>query len=114
VLEASASVYFAGDTDLFAAMSKLGPVDAALLPVAGWGPKLGPGHLDPARAAEALRLLRPKVAVPIHWGTFRTPFADHAGDGPAREFARLAGMLAPGVDVRVLSIGETLTLEAVT
>ncbi|MGN6430273.1 MAG: MBL fold metallo-hydrolase [Gaiellaceae bacterium] len=114
VLEASASVYFAGDTDLFAGMSELGPVDVALLPVAGWGPKLGPGHLDPARAAEALRLLRPKVAVPIHWGTFRTPFAEPSGDGPAREFARLAGALAPGVDVCVLSIGETLALEAVT
>jgi L-ascorbate metabolism protein UlaG (beta-lactamase superfamily) len=114
VLDASASVYFAGDTDLFSGMSELAPVDVALLPVAGWGPWLGPGHLDPARAAEALRLLRPKVAVPIHWGTFRTLFAEPTGDGPAREFARLAGALAPGVDVRILSIGETLALEAVS
>lgn len=114
VLDGPASVYFAGDTDLFPAMRELGPVDVALLPVAGWGPTLGPGHLDPARAAEALRLLRPKAAVPIHWGTFRTLFAEPAGDGPAREFARLAGALAPWVDVRVLSIGETLALEAVS
>jgi L-ascorbate metabolism protein UlaG (beta-lactamase superfamily) len=114
VLDGQASVYFAGDTDLFPAMRELAPVDVALLPVAGWGPTLGPGHLDPARAAEALRLLRPKAAVPIHWGTFRTPFAGPAGDGPAREFVRLAGALAPEVDVHVLSIGETLTLEAVS
>jgi L-ascorbate metabolism protein UlaG (beta-lactamase superfamily) len=114
LLEGTARVYFAGDTDLFSEMSDLAPVSVALLPVAGWGPRLGPGHLDPARAAEALRLLRPRVAVPIHWGTFRTLFADPAGDGPAREFARLAGALAPEVDVRVLSIGETLALEAVT
>jgi len=114
LLEGTARVYFAGDTDLFSAMSELAPVSVALLPIAGWGPRLGPGHLDPARAAEALRLLRPRVAVPIHWGTFRTLFADPAGDGPAREFARLAGALAPEVDVRVLSIGETLALEAVT
>ena len=114
LLEGTARVYFAGDTDLFSAMSELAPVDVALLPVASWGPRLGPGHLDPARAAEALRLLRPKVAVPIHWGTFRTLFADSAGDGPAREFARLAGALAPEIDVRVLSIGETLALEEVT
>ena len=111
VLEGSASVYFAGDTDLFPAMHELAPLDVALLPVAGWGPGLGPGHLDPARAADALRLLRPKVAVPIHWGTFRTLFAEPAGDGPAREFARRAGRLAPEVDIRVLSIGETLALE---
>jgi L-ascorbate metabolism protein UlaG (beta-lactamase superfamily) len=114
VLEGRASVYFAGDTDLFAAMNELAPLDVALLPVAGWGPGLGPGHLDPGRAAEALRLLKPKVAVPIHWGTFRTLFAEPAGDGPARDFARLAGALAPEVDVRVLSIGETLALEAVS
>ncbi|HEX6680832.1 MAG TPA: MBL fold metallo-hydrolase [Gaiellaceae bacterium] len=114
VLDGRASVYFAGDTDLFPAMSELAPLDVALLPVAGWGPGLGPGHLDPARAAEALRLLRPKVVVPIHWGTFRTLFAEPAGDGPALEFARLAGALAPEVDVRVLSIGETLAFEAVS
>jgi L-ascorbate metabolism protein UlaG (beta-lactamase superfamily) len=114
VLDGSASVYFAGDTDLFPAMSELAPLDVALLPVAGWGPRLGPGHLDPARAGEALHLLRPKVAVPIHWGTFRTLFAEPPGDGPAREFARLARVLAPEVDVRVLSIGETLALEAIS
>ena len=32
-------------------------LDAALLPVWGWGPRLGPGHLDPERAAAAAALL---------------------------------------------------------
>jgi len=45
-------------------------IDVALLPVWGWGPDLGPGHLDPAGAAQAVQLLRPDVAVPVHWGTF--------------------------------------------
>ncbi len=44
-------------------------LDVAVLPVWGWGPTLGPGHLDPLRAAEAVALLRPRVAVPVHWGT---------------------------------------------
>ncbi|MEJ7653870.1 MAG: MBL fold metallo-hydrolase [Chloroflexia bacterium] len=50
-------LYFAGDTDLFPEMADLAlgldgrPLDAALLPVWGWGPTLGPGHLDPHRAA---------------------------------------------------------------
>ena len=61
-------VYFAGDTELFEEMSELRPIDLALLPVWGWGPSLNPGHLDPAGAARALALLRPRVAVPIHWG----------------------------------------------
>src|SRR4051812_34883994 len=36
VIEGSARVYFAGDTDLFPQMAALGPIDVALLPVAGW------------------------------------------------------------------------------
>ncbi|WP_460683113.1 MBL fold metallo-hydrolase [Modestobacter lapidis] len=66
------SVYLAGDTDLFPGMAGLGgpaPLDVAVLPVWGWGPSLGPGHLDPVRAAAAVALLRPRVAVPVHWGT---------------------------------------------
>jgi L-ascorbate metabolism protein UlaG (beta-lactamase superfamily) len=113
VLEgAAARIYFAGDTELFPEMRHIGPVDVALLPVSGWGPRLGAGHLDPAGAAEALRLLRPKAAVPIHWGTLRRMFSERPGDRPAREFDRIARQLAPEVDVRVLSIGETLTLGA--
>ncbi|HTY73732.1 MAG TPA: MBL fold metallo-hydrolase [Actinomycetes bacterium] len=63
------STYFAGDTDLFDAMSDLGDVDVALLPVWGWGPDIGPGHLDPVRAVEATARLRARHVVPIHYGT---------------------------------------------
>ena len=63
-------VYAAGDTDLFPGMAGLPSPDVALLPVWGWGPTLGPGHLDPVRAAEAVARLRPRIAVPVHWGTF--------------------------------------------
>lgn len=66
-------VYFAGDTDLFPGMAELGPVDVALLPVWGWGPNLGPGHLTPERAAEAAGLLQARAAVPVHWGTLAVP-----------------------------------------
>jgi L-ascorbate metabolism protein UlaG (beta-lactamase superfamily) len=66
------TVYAAGDTDLFPGMTDLGDagIDVALLPVWGWGPSLGPGHLDPGGAAAAVQQLRPDVAVPVHWGTF--------------------------------------------
>ena len=72
VVEGSQSVYFAGDTDLFDGMSGLHDgLDVALIPIWGWGPSLGSGkHLDPAGAAEALRRLAPRLAVPIHWGTY--------------------------------------------
>ena len=67
--QGSESVYFAGDTDMFPAMAELAGVDLALLPVWGWGPRLGPGHMDPERAADALGVIRPRATVPIHWGT---------------------------------------------
>jgi L-ascorbate metabolism protein UlaG (beta-lactamase superfamily) len=111
VVEAASRVYFAGDTDVYDSMATLAPLDVALLPVWGWGPRVGEGHLNPRTAAEALRLLRPRVAVPIHWGTFRPVYL--RGRPPAdapREFARHAADLAPEVEVRILQPGETLTL----
>lgn len=108
--------YFAGDTDLFEAMGDLGGgLDLALLPVSGWGREPSVGHLTPARAAEALTLLRPRVAVPIHWGTLRpigsptrpTPERER----PARSFERQAQRLTPDVEVRVLQPGETTELD---
>jgi L-ascorbate metabolism protein UlaG (beta-lactamase superfamily) len=112
VVRGSDGVYFAGDTDLFEGMSQLhNSVDVALLPVWGWGPSVGEGHLDPERAARAVAMIDPRVAVPIHWGTFALPWARGGGsDRPAREFAELVAQRAPGVEVRVLSPGESLEL----
>ncbi len=109
-------VYFAGDTDLFDAMAKMaGTLDAALLPVWGWGPSLGPGHMDPETAARAVAILRPRIAVPIHWGPFfpagLARFRGSALVEPPRAFARCAGELAPDVDVRVLAPLGTLELD---
>lgn len=109
VLAGSESAYFAGDTDLVEELGELrGRIDVALLPVWGWGPSLGPGHLDPERAATAAAMIAPRVAIPIHWGTFalgwpRRPPADPGR--PARQFAALAGERAPGVEVRLLRPG---------
>ena len=109
------TVYFAGDTDLFREMSELGSVDLALLPGWGWGLSAGTGHLDPERAARALELIRPRLAVPIHWGTFyplglRLLRPEHLTE-PPREFARLASRLTPEVEVRILEPGSETRLE---
>ena len=105
------SVYFAGDTDLFGEMAELGPVDVALLPIWGWGPTMGPGHMDPARAAQAAALLRARLAIPIHWGTY---YPIHLGlqgppdflETPPALFEQSAREYAPGTEVRVLRPGE--------
>jgi L-ascorbate metabolism protein UlaG (beta-lactamase superfamily) len=112
VARGALGVYFAGDTDLFDGMSELrGTVDVALLPVWGWGPSVGEGHLDPQRAAQAAAMIGPKLAIPIHWGTFALPWArDGGSDRYAREFAELAATLAPEVEVRVLAPGESAEL----
>jgi L-ascorbate metabolism protein UlaG (beta-lactamase superfamily) len=110
VVSGSRRIYFAGDTDLFGGMSALaGSLDVALLPVAGWGSKVGPGHLDPIRAAQALQLLRPRMAIPIHWGTF-SPWNQNTSADPPEAFLRHAAELAPRVEVRILEPGAALTL----
>jgi L-ascorbate metabolism protein UlaG (beta-lactamase superfamily) len=111
IIEGAQRIYFAGDTDIYPEMARLAPLDLALLPVWGWGPKLGAGHMNPHTAAQAVQLLRPRVAVPIHWGTYwpsgrRGPRLTQ----PPREFALEAAEVAPDVDVRILSPGDTLEL----
>jgi L-ascorbate metabolism protein UlaG (beta-lactamase superfamily) len=105
VIAGSRRIYFAGDTDVFDGMAGLvDGLDVALLPVAGWGPRLPAGHLDPHGAARAVALLRPRIAIPIHWGTFAR-IGMRTSPEPPLEFARLAGELAPDVEVRVLPVG---------
>lgn len=108
-------IYFAGDTDFFDGMRELDPeLDLALLPVWGWGPDIGPGHLDPAGAARAAAALSPRLAVPIHWGTLY-PFGLERFNGdplrqPGAEFAAAVRELAPQVATGVLSPGESVSL----
>ncbi|WNZ07550.1 MBL fold metallo-hydrolase [Streptomyces sp. 11x1] len=113
VVEGEARTYFAGDTGLFETMAKeVGPVDVALLPVGGWGPYLGEGHLDAGRAAEALALLAPRSAVPVHYGTYWPIGMDavrpHEFHAPGEEFVRLAAARAPDVAVHRLGHGESV------
>ena len=95
-----------------------GTVDLALLPVWGWGPSVGEGHLDPERAARAAALIDPAVAIPIHWGTFALPWvavrglSDDERSRPAREFAAFAAELAPRVEVRLVEVGAGVSFDA--
>jgi len=115
VVHGAATTYFAGDTDLFPSMpAEVGPCDVALLPVGGWGPRLGEGHLDPARAALALALLSARAAVPIHFGTF-CPIGLHLRPGPwfrgpGPLFAAHAAHHAPDAAVHELAPGSTADL----
>ncbi len=94
----SKSLYHAGDTALFGDMRLIGRhgLDAALVPI---GDRYTMG---PADAVEALNLLRPKLAVPMHYDT-----TDKIRQDP-HAFAKSA--LAAGHTVRVLGAGETIEI----
>jgi L-ascorbate metabolism protein UlaG (beta-lactamase superfamily) len=113
VVEGRLRAYFAGDTGLFDGMRDLGPLDLAVLPVGGWGPRLPDDHLGPLSAARALQLLRPRACIPVHWGTLYPPWLPPEFNARWSEwphaFERYARHLAPNVEVRVLPPGETTT-----
>lgn len=115
LLEGSASVYFPGDTRFFPGMADIASsLDVALMPVWGWGLSPGRMHLDPRQAAHALTVLRPRHAIPIHWGTYapigskllKPPYLFF----PPVDFAKHARDFAPQVEVHILAPGEGFTL----
>ena len=118
VITGAATTYFAGDTDLYPELpDAVGPCDVALLPVGGWGPRLGAGHMNPVRAAVALARLDACAAVPIHFGTFCPAGLGlrpgHWFRRPGPEFAAHAGRHAPDAVVHELLPGLTTDLSAV-
>ena len=106
-------IYFAGDTAIYPGMADIADLDVALVPVWGWGPNLRGGHMDPRMAADALTLLRPRVAVPIHWGTFWPKALGFVRPDrlrmPGSEFRTAAAEIAPLVRTAVLAPGERLS-----
>jgi L-ascorbate metabolism protein UlaG (beta-lactamase superfamily) len=109
-------LWFGGDTGMHDGIARAAPVDVALVPIAGWGPGLGPGHLDAERAADAVALLRAGVAIPIHYGTlWPRGLGWVAADqflGMERRFAERSRQVAPGTAVHILAPGETLDTAA--
>jgi L-ascorbate metabolism protein UlaG (beta-lactamase superfamily) len=120
VCKGSASIYFPGDTRLFAGMARVldaleNGLDLALMPVWGWGYNRGKMHMGPREAAEALTLLNPRQAIPIHWGTYAPLGTKWLKPAylffPPVEFTAHARELAPNVKVTTLLPGETLQID---
>ena len=90
----SKRIYYAGDTDLIDEMKSLKAIDVALLPVGGTY------TMSAAEAAEATEHIKPKLAIPYHWG-------DIVGDrADAEAFSNAAEC-----EVQMLSPGETADLD---
>ena len=72
-------IYHAGDTDLIPEMSNLKNIDIALLPVSGTY------VMDINEAVEAVKIIKPKIAIPMHINSIIGTMED------AEEFKKLAG-----------------------
>jgi L-ascorbate metabolism protein UlaG (beta-lactamase superfamily) len=113
------TVWFAGDTGLFDAMGDIGPVQVAVVPVGGWGPTLGEEHLDPARAAEAVRRVGARDAVPIHFGTFwpmglrrvQPAVYEKLFLSPGRRFVDELERACPGAHAHLLQAGDSIQVQ---
>lgn len=95
------TIYHTGDTDVFtdmALIARFSKVDVMLACIGG--------HftMGPARAAEAVRLVKPGMVVPMHFGTFPVL------DGKPEAFA--AALKKQGVKTRLkeMKVGESLAL----
>ena len=95
------TIYHTGDTDLFSDMAlvkRFHKVDIMLVCIGD--------HftMGPARAAEAVKLVAPRTVIPMHYGTFPVL------TGTAEAFERELKKLKVKSDLRVMKIGETITL----
>ncbi|HUW19797.1 MAG TPA: MBL fold metallo-hydrolase [Sedimentisphaerales bacterium] len=89
----SKRIYYAGDTDLIDEMKGLGNIDVALLPVGGTY------TMNAEEAAAAVEHIKPKRAIPYHWGDIVGKRSD------AERFADSAQC-----EVKVLKPGESVEL----
>jgi len=66
--------------------------------------------MDPSDAARAVALLKPRIAIPVHWGTLlpiglASRHRSQLGE-PPQLFAERVAELVPSVEVRILTPGE--------
>jgi N-acyl-phosphatidylethanolamine-hydrolysing phospholipase D len=107
--------YFAGDTGYFHGFREFGrkfsPIDVAILPIGAYEPRwfMREQHVDPGEAYTAFRELGARYMIPMHWGTFRLSH-EPMDRPPAELFEAVDAARGNREDVRVLAIGETLSV----
>jgi L-ascorbate metabolism protein UlaG (beta-lactamase superfamily) len=115
----SGAVWVAGDTELYPDLELLSswagaPIELALVPIAGWGPRLSEGHLDPQEAAKACRMVGARWVIPVHWNTFYMPTTDMWPGGwmwrPGPAFVEALAREAPTCRPLVLDLGESVRI----
>ena len=95
------TLYHAGDTSVFSDMELFGrlyPMDVAFIPIGGVF------TMDAYQAGEAVKMINPKMAIPIHYGSF--PIIAKTAD----EFIAQCGRKAPDVKVVAPAVGEVVQI----
>lgn len=108
-------VYHSGDTAYFDGFreiaSRLGPIDAAMLPIGAYEPRwfMKGQHMNPADAVQAFVDLTARRFIAMHWGTFKLT-DEPIGEPPAflRDEWRKRGLDAAALSVP--AVGETIWL----
>lgn len=115
LVRGSRALWLAGDTSLDSWIADLPghaeqPVDVAIVPIGGWGPKLSEGHMDGVDAADSCRLLGARWAIPVHWGTLHPPFMGRPWmERPYEQFAEALREIAPECQLIPLRPGQAWT-----
>lgn len=85
IVGAEQRVFFSGDTGMFPGFSeigeRLGPFDITLMESGAYNEQWPDIHMGPEQAVQAHQMMRGKLMIPIHWGTFNLAF--HAWTEPA-------------------------------
>lgn len=105
-------VFYSGDTALFPGFreigEKLGPFDATLIEAGAYNQAWADVHLGPEQAVRAHQLVRGKVMIPVHWGTFNLSI--HGWTEPMERV--LVAAQAAGVTVVTPRPGESVSPKA--
>jgi L-ascorbate metabolism protein UlaG (beta-lactamase superfamily) len=101
----SKKLYHLGDTELVPEMDEIGPIDIMLTPISGYY------VMDIDEAVKTVKMIKPKIVIPMHYGVFDL--------GPGKEASRIelnanpsefAQKLEGITDVRILKHGGSLTI----
>ncbi len=98
-------LYHTGDTDLIPEMEKMGPIDVMLVPISGIY------VMDIDEAVKAVKMIRPKRVIPMHYGVIdATDGTEHTHYELKADPLAFADKLKGIAEVRVLNQGETIIL----
>ena len=112
-------LYHSGDTGWFDGFSEIGNrfghIDVAMLPIGAYAPRwfMKYQHINPTEAIHAMKALRAKHFIPMHWGTFK--LSDEPLDEPPILLKKAwEKENCPDNALTIASLGQILMLDKLT